>query len=209
MDYKNLTDEELVALSKNGDETARDTLIVRYKNSVIIKSKKYYNKRNKSSDPKEKDNDFIQAGLLGVCDAIEDYDPDIGIKFKTFANTCIFRAIISEVRRQTKGAENIKDVVTSKDEDGQEYSVIDEIEDPILVPANIQSEKDEGKRLLYERLSKYLSEQEILILKLYFQQYSYDEIAKQVGVNNRKIDNTILKIKKIIKEHRNMFDDLF
>ncbi len=44
--------------------------------------------------------DLVQCGLIGLYDAVEKYEPDKNVKFKTYATTRIRGAIIDELRAQ-------------------------------------------------------------------------------------------------------------
>ncbi len=44
--------------------------------------------------------DLVQCGLIGLYDAVEKYEPDKNVKFKTYATTRIHGAIIDELRAQ-------------------------------------------------------------------------------------------------------------
>lgn len=48
-----------------------------------------------------KDEDVIQSGMLGLCEAANNYDPEKG-KFSTYACVCIRREIARELKRRDK-----------------------------------------------------------------------------------------------------------
>ncbi len=85
---------ELWRRCKEGDERARERLVVAY--SPLVK---YVAGRTSSSLPGHvEEADLISYGLLGLIGAIERYDPDREIKFETFAVARIRGAIIDELR---------------------------------------------------------------------------------------------------------------
>lgn len=84
-------DLELIKLAKNNDANALNTLIQKYKNIVDIKVTKYY------IDGAEKE-DIVQEGLIGLFKAIKNFNIDKDISFKTFANLCIERQIITALK---------------------------------------------------------------------------------------------------------------
>jgi len=45
-----------------------------------------------------------------------------------------------------------------------------------------------------------LKEDEIQIFELWLDGYSYKEIEEKVGVNFKRVDNTIQKVKKLVKK---------
>ena len=72
------TTNSLIVLAKNGDDTAKATLI--QENSPLIKSviKKYLNKGIEFDD-------LYQLGSLGFLKAITNFDESFGVKFSTYA----------------------------------------------------------------------------------------------------------------------------
>lgn len=81
---------ELAKLAKNGDKKARDKLINSNLRFVISCAKKY----TKQGVPLV---DLIQSGLMGLCMALENYDPNKGYKFLSFAVWYIRREIYKEI----------------------------------------------------------------------------------------------------------------
>ena len=79
---------------QDGDETARERLVVAY--SPLVK---FIAGRMASGLPSHvEESDLISYGLLGLIGAIERYDPAREIKFETFAVARIKGAIIDELR---------------------------------------------------------------------------------------------------------------
>ncbi len=79
---------------QDGDETARERLVVAY--SPLVK---FIAGRMASGLPSHvEESDLISYGLLGLIGAIERYDLERGIKFETFAVARVKGAIIDELR---------------------------------------------------------------------------------------------------------------
>ena len=89
--YEDMTDEELIKRIKAEDKPALDFLINRYKEVVNMKVSKYY------LNGAEKE-DIIQEGLIGLYKAIKGFNPDKQNSFKTFANLCIERQVITAIK---------------------------------------------------------------------------------------------------------------
>ena len=89
--YEDITDEELLKRIKMNDKTALNYLINRYKDVVSMKVSKYY------LNGAEKE-DIEQEGFIGLYKAIRDFDFQKQNSFKTFANLCIERQIITAVK---------------------------------------------------------------------------------------------------------------
>ena len=91
--YKRFSSEEQIELArkvKNGDKKAREQLINSNLLFVITCAKKYVGQGVPLVD-------LIQSGTMGLCMAIENFDPDRGYHFISFAVWYIRREIIKEI----------------------------------------------------------------------------------------------------------------
>ena len=89
--YSKLSDDELIELINQKDKKALDFLMNKYKEDVNIKTSKYY------IHGAEQD-DLAQEGLIGLFKAIKNYDQSKEISFKSFANLCIERQILTAIK---------------------------------------------------------------------------------------------------------------
>lgn len=89
--YSDMTDEELIKRIKAEDKSALDFLIHKYKDIVNMKISKYY------INGAEKE-DIMQEGLIGLYKAIVGFDVQKQNSFKTFANLCIERQVITAIK---------------------------------------------------------------------------------------------------------------
>ena len=90
-----LTDEQLVMLSTEGNRAAEETILHRYKNYVKSKARTYY---LIGAD----NDDVVQEGMIGLYKAIRDYKPEAQASFKSFAELCITRQIITAIKTATR-----------------------------------------------------------------------------------------------------------
>lgn len=91
--YKIYSGEEQVEFARKalaGDEKAREKLITSNLRFVVTCAKKYTGQGVPLMD-------LIQAGVVGLCQAIANYDPDRGYKFLSFAVWYIRREILKEI----------------------------------------------------------------------------------------------------------------
>ena len=95
VNYDNIADEDLIRIIKSGDKQALNYLIDKYKELVNIKVSKYF------MIGAEKE-DIIQEGLIGLFKAIKSYDLDKQNSFKTFANLCIERQLITAIKTSNR-----------------------------------------------------------------------------------------------------------
>ena len=90
-----LSDEELIALSREGNALADEVLCERYKNLVRIKSRPYF----LIGADRE---DLLQEGMIGLYKAVRDYAPGHDMSFRSFAELCIVRQIITAIKQATR-----------------------------------------------------------------------------------------------------------
>ena len=93
--YNNMTDEELISFIKSGDKYAIDFLIEKYKDLVNMKVGKYF------MIGAEKE-DIIQEGLIGLYKAVKNFELDKQNSFKSFANLCIERQLITAIKTSNR-----------------------------------------------------------------------------------------------------------
>jgi len=90
------TEELWQRFQKSGDLEIKAELVHRHQQVV-----KYIAERMIANLPKSVDlDDLIQEGTFGLMDAINKFDPDRGIKFKTYCSTRIRGAILDSLRSQ-------------------------------------------------------------------------------------------------------------
>ena len=94
-ELEHLTDEEIVELAKNGNVTALEYLINKYKNFVRAKARTYF----LIGADRE---DIIQEGMIGLYKAIRDYRYDRQASFRAFAEICVTRQMITAIKTATR-----------------------------------------------------------------------------------------------------------
>ena len=93
--YGNLKDEEIVSQIKSGDKDALSYLLEKYKNLVNIKVSKYF------MIGAEKE-DILQEGMIGLFKAIQSFNEEKQNSFKSFANICIERQLITAIKSSNR-----------------------------------------------------------------------------------------------------------
>ena len=89
--YENRTDEELVALAREGHHRAAEQLIRNHTELIRAKANLYF---ILGADR----DDIVQEGMIGIYKAINNYDEDRGASFRTFADLCVNRQIITAIK---------------------------------------------------------------------------------------------------------------
>lgn len=193
-----LTDEELVQLSKNGNGYATECLLERYRNFVRARSRTYF----LIGADKE---DIIQEGMIGLYKAVRDYRIDAHTSFKSFADLCVTRQIITAIKTATRQKHMPLNSYVSLSkpmyDDESERILLDTvIEQKRLNPEEIMIDKERFYSI-EEKISKILSKLEWTVLSKYLEGKSYTEIAAQIGKSEKSIDNALQRIKKKIEKH--------
>ena len=93
--YKEMTDEKLIENIKNDDHVALDCLMKRYNDIVNMKANKFF------MIGAEKE-DIVQEGMIGLYKAVKSFDTEKQNSFKTFANMCIERQLITAVKNSNR-----------------------------------------------------------------------------------------------------------
>src|SRR5262252_9560768 len=92
---RELEDLQLVLKARNGDQAALDGLIRRYTSFVRLKASSYFLVGGDSDD-------LIQEGLIGLYKAVRDFRPDKETSFRSFAELCVTRQIITAIKTATR-----------------------------------------------------------------------------------------------------------
>ena len=90
-----MNDEAIVELAQSGDKSASEYLIQKYKSIAKVKSQTYFIVGADNQD-------VIQEGMIGIFKAIRDYDVSREASFKTFAELCITRQIVTAIQRANR-----------------------------------------------------------------------------------------------------------
>jgi RNA polymerase sporulation-specific sigma factor len=195
--YAKLRDENIISLIREGDRTAQDFMISKYKSLVKVKSRTYF----LIGADRE---DIIQEGMIGLYKAIRDFNKDKLASFHSFAEICVTRQIITAIKTATRQKHiplnSYISLNKSVDEGETVRSYID-----LLVETSISSPEDifidqEDKSFIEKNIAETLSLLECKVLYLYMQGKSYLEIACMTDKNEKSIDNAIQRIRRKVEK---------
>src|SRR5881398_984024 len=173
---RELEDLQLVMKARNGDEVALDTLMRRYTSFVRLKASSYFIAGGDAED-------LIQEGLIGLYKAVRDFRPDKETSFRSFAELCVTRQIITAIKTATrfKHAPLNSYVSFSHTPAGQESEVDCTLGDALPGPSVDDPAScvisTEELRSLLECLGSALSKLEAQVLTCYLEGRSYEEIG--------------------------------
>ena len=201
--YKTMSDEDLIDVIKSGDKNALEYLINKYKELVNMKVSKYF------IIGAEKE-DIVQEGLIGLYKAIKSYSPDRQNSFKTFANMCIERQLITAIKSSNRQKHmplnsylSLNDSAYENDEETSLFDTFDshQIEDPLDTIT-----KQEYYKSVETAIDKSLSNFEKQVLNRYMQGESYIQIAQKLDTPVKSVDNAIQRIRKKATTNLNIND---
>ncbi len=191
--YNEMSDEDLINIIKSGDKLALEFLIDKYKDLVNMKVSKFF------MIGAEKE-DIVQEGLIGLFKAVKSYNPDKQNSFKTFANLCIERQLITAIKSSNRQKHmplnsylSLNGVAYEDDEDSNLMDIFNahQIEDPLDTIT-----KKEYYKTVESAIDKSLSTFEKQVLDRYMQGESYVQIAEKLDTPVKSIDNAIQRIRK-------------
>ena len=196
--YETMSDEDLIDVIKSGDSHAQNYLIDKYKEIVNMKVSKYFMIGAERED-------IMQEGLIGLYKAIKDFNKDKQNSFKTFANLCIERQLITAIKTSNRQKHmplnsylslNISAYEEDNDSELIEIFETNTIEDPLDTIT-----KKEYFKSVETAIDKNLSKFEKQVLERYLLGESYVSIATKLDAPVKSIDNAIQRIrKKAIKD---------
>ncbi len=192
-DYESISDEELVRLLRAGDARAEETLYARYKQVVRSKARTYF----LIGADRE---DIIQEGMIGLYKAVVDYQFDRQASFRSFAELCITRQIITAIKAATRKKHMPLNTYVSFNrsvyEGENEKPLID-----VLTSARMTDPEEmligrEDYAAIADSIEHSLSKLERSALGLYLCGYSYQQIADALVISAKSVDNAIQRVKK-------------
>lgn len=191
----NLTDEELIQRYREGDTACLDELISRYKDKVRSKARCYFLMGGEQED-------LVQEGMIGLFKAIRDYQPGRNSHFKSFANLCVSRQLASALKSSNRYKHiPLNSYISFYQSFNEDLEFKDVLEATELSPEQIVIEKEDADDLSASINAK-LSSLEKRVLYKYIQGMSYDQIAKELLISKKTIDNALQRIKKKLSSQK-------
>ncbi len=196
-DYRNLTDAQLSLLAREGDMTACEFLLEKYKYLVRQVTAPYFLVGGDRED-------LLQEGMIGLNNAIHSFRQEKNVSFSVFAEFCIKRNVISAVRAATRQKHQPLNSYVSIFSGGGQASEEQAGLLADVMPASPDPEKliieEESHQLLEDSLRECLSKMEFKVLSLFMEGQSYSHIAAALGKDIKSVDNALQRIKKKIRE---------
>src|SRR6266511_2622514 len=198
---RELQDLQLVLKARNGDEAALDQLIRRYTGFGGLKGSSYVLAGGDSED-------LIQEGLIGLYKAVRDFRTDKETSFRSFAELCVTRQIITAIKTATRfkhqplnGYVSFSHTPAGQESDG-DCTLGDALPGSAVQEPSVVVISSEELQSLVFTLGTGLSELEADALRMYLEGSSYEEMGEQLGCDTKTIDNALQRVKRKILTHQ-------
>jgi RNA polymerase sporulation-specific sigma factor len=188
--YDEYADEQLQKLVSQGDRNAEEELVNRYTRLVRICARPYFLAGGDSED-------LTQEGMMGLLSAIREYDLSMSTSFKTFAELCIKRRILTAVKSYSRMKHTPLNDGVSLDQvlsdESQAHTATREAFRRIPEEQVLARESESEFLTTY---SQFLSRLETQILKYYLEGLSYREISGKINRPEKSVDNAVQRIRR-------------
>ena len=193
-------EEELALLIrlKEGDDSARDTLIEHNLRLVVFLAKKYESAGYDIED-------LVSIGSIGLIKGINTYKIDKNIKLATYASRCIANEILMFLRKNKRRKTEISfEDALNYDSEGNELHLEDILgTDEDIVIKEFENSMD--KKMLADEINKLdARDKQIMILRYGLnntEEYTQKEVAEMLGISQSYISRIE---KKVIKNLKNL-----
>lgn len=187
-----LTDDDLATQAQAGDAGAQQALIERYRRFASAKARGY---RIPGGDA----DDIDQEALIGLYQAVRDYRRGRAASFRTFAELCITRQVLTAIKtaRRIKH-QPLNHYVSISRQPGEERQdrALEHILDGRHGDPADAIVADELTLALNQAVAAVLSSLEVDVLRLLVQGRTYQEIGAQLGRHVKSVDNAIQRAKR-------------
>jgi RNA polymerase sporulation-specific sigma factor len=193
-------DLRLVIRARNGDTAALDALMRKYTGFVRLKASSYFLAGGESDD-------LIQEGLIGLYKAVRDFRSDKETSFRSFAELCITRQIITAIKAATRFKHQALNAYVSfsqtpAGQDDSDCTLGDALPGPgVEDPAICVISTEELQSLVFT-LGTGLSQLEADALRFYMEGLSYEQMAEELGCDTKTIDNALQRVKRKVLTHQ-------
>lgn len=194
-------DAQLAAEAQAGNVDAEETLIRKYSNLVMSKTKAYFMAGADS-------NDVMQEGMIGLMKAVRQYDVSRNTSFATFAERCVTNQIISAIRsadrikhKPLNTSDSLSRPIMSEGGEGDSITLGDTISANLAdTPEEMLIMKDVTSYILHNG-DNVFSDLEMQVLGESMKGYSYDQVAGRLGRSRKSVDNALQRAKKKISNY--------
>lgn len=196
--YSDYSDEELIEKYRQGEKEIIDYLMAKYKNLVRSKTKSLFILGGDSED-------LLQEGMIGLLQAVTDYDFGRDASFITFAELCVARKIYSAIKASNDKKHSFLNNYVSVFNNAEENQ-----EGEAIVTQQLSSGFDTNPEnvvltnelwdALKKAIEEELTELERENFELYLTGMGSGEIARVLGRSPKETDNSIQRAKNKLRK---------
>ena len=204
-EYTRCRDEELLERLRDGESGITDYLMDKYKGLVRNKAKSMY---ILGAD----NDDLIQEGMIGLFKAIKSFDVEKQSTFKSFANICIERQLITAIKSSNRQKHmplnsylSLNTAAYDNNNEEDSVELIDTFDSKMIEDPLETVMKKEYYKEVENAVNKSLSKFEKQVLDRFIKGESYVTIAQKLDSPVKSVDNAIQRIRK--KAIKNMFNE--
>ena len=199
--FTDMSDEDIVKLANvENNVLAQEYLLHKYRNFVRGKAKSYFLIGAERED-------IIQEGMIGLYKAIRDYRQDKQTSFRSFAELCVTRQIITAIKTATRQKHiplnsyvSLNKPIYEQDSDRTLLDVISS-GTKVVNPEEMIIRREEFIDIK-NKMNTILSDLEWEVFMNYLDGKSYQETARELHRHIKSIDNALQRVKRKVEKYK-------
>lgn len=184
---------ELFKKYKNGDNKARDTIIIHNIKLVLHRVMKRFN--NTSYENCE----LVEIGLIGLIKAVDSFNIDRYASFSSYAGVCIDNEILMFMRTDKERCDNISLDENMNSDTTDRYTTLKDVIPDTSVNLELEYENKEIINLLKDLTQKLNDRDKDIVILYFIENYTQQQIADKYNISRSYISRVILKILEKLK----------
>ena len=190
----NLPDEALALSVQAGESYAAELLCERYKDTVRAIARPYFLMGGDRDD-------LLQEGMIGLYKAIQHYEGGHNASFRSFAELCVTRQIMSAIKMAARNKHQPLNSYISLYGDSsapadENTNLIDLLRLPTMENPEEALLHKEAERDMRRNLEERLSPFEKQVVDQFLSGLSYQQISEDLNCSRKSVDNALQRVKK-------------
>ena len=199
--FADMPDEDIVGLANTENNVlAQEYLLHKYRNFVRGKARSYFLIGAERED-------IIQEGMIGLYKAIRDFRQDKQTSFRSFAELCVTRQIITAIKTATRQKHiplnsyvSLNKPIYEQDSDRTLLDVISS-RTKVVNPEEMIIRREEFIEIK-NKMNMILSDLEWEVFMNYLDGKSYQETARELHRHIKSIDNALQRVKRKVEKYK-------
>ena len=199
--FADMPDEDIVGLANTENNVlAQEYLLHKYRNFVRGKARSYFLIGAERED-------IIQEGIIGLYKAIRDFRQDKQTSFRSFAELCVTRQIITAIKTATRQKHiplnsyvSLNKPIYEQDSDRTLLDVISS-RTKVVNPEEMIIRREEFIEIK-NKMNMILSDLEWEVFMNYLDGKSYQETARELHRHIKSIDNALQRVKRKVEKYK-------